>query len=63
MPAQSAAQRRWAFGVKGPAWAKEHHFDTPGKLPEKVKHQHGSSNVGLEMFKKMQNRNGKHSRA
>lgn len=36
MPAKSAAQRRWAFGVKGAKWAKEHHFDTPGKLPEKV---------------------------
>lgn len=36
MPAKSAAQRRWAFGVKGKAWAKRHHFDTPGKLPNRV---------------------------
>ncbi len=37
MPAKSAAQRRWAFGVKGKKWAKAHHFDTPGKLPARVK--------------------------
>lgn len=36
MPAKSAAQRRWAFGVKGKKWAKAHHFDTPGKLPARV---------------------------
>jgi hypothetical protein len=35
MPAQSEAQRRWAFGVKGAAWAKEHHFDNKGKLPDR----------------------------
>jgi hypothetical protein len=52
MPAQSASQRRWAFGVKGPAWAKEHHFDNKGKLPQHV--QHGTTNVGLAMFKAMQ---------
>jgi hypothetical protein len=33
MPAESEAQRKWAFGVKGAAWAKKHHFDNPGKLP------------------------------
>jgi hypothetical protein len=33
MPAQSQKQREWAFAVKGPAWAKAHHFDNPGKLP------------------------------
>jgi hypothetical protein len=27
MPAVSERQRRWAFGVKGAAWAREHHFD------------------------------------
>ncbi len=32
MPAKSEAQRRWAFGVKGEAWARRHHFDNPGKL-------------------------------
>ncbi len=36
MPAKSNAQRKWAFAVKGTKWAKEHHFDTPGKLPERV---------------------------
>jgi hypothetical protein len=34
MPARSQAQRRWAFGVKGAAWARRHHFDTPGPLPK-----------------------------
>ena len=37
MPAESEAQRRWAYGVKGPDWAERHHFDNPGKLPRKVK--------------------------
>jgi len=37
MPAKSQAQRRWAFGVKGPKWAKKHGFDNPGKLPAKKK--------------------------
>ena len=36
MPAKSAAQRSWAFAVKGAKWAKAHHFDTPGKLPARV---------------------------
>jgi hypothetical protein len=31
--AQSEAQRRWAFGVKGKEWAQEHGFDNKGKLP------------------------------
>ena len=30
---ESEAQRRWAFGVEGKDWAREHHFDNPGKLP------------------------------
>ena len=33
MPAVSSQQRRWAFAVKGPDWARRHHFDTKGKLP------------------------------
>ena len=37
MPAKSEAQRRFVFAVKGPAWAKEHHFDNKGKLPERAK--------------------------
>jgi hypothetical protein len=36
MPAESEAQRKWAFGAKGAAWAKKHHFDNKGKLPEHV---------------------------
>ena len=36
MPAKSQAQRKWAYGVKGPAWAKAHHMDNEGKLPKKV---------------------------
>ena len=58
MPAKSSQQRKWAFGVKGPAWAKAHHFDNPGKLPQHVKHQAGTTNVGLALFKAMQ-RKGK----
>ncbi len=27
MPAVSRQQQKWAFAVKGPAWAKAHHFD------------------------------------
>jgi hypothetical protein len=38
MPAKSEAQRRWAFGAMGPAWAREHHMDTKGKLPPRVIH-------------------------
>lgn len=37
MPAKSQAQRRWAFGVKGAAWAKKHGYDNPGKLPARVR--------------------------
>jgi hypothetical protein len=36
MPAASRAQQKWAFGVKGPAWARKHHFDTKGKLPARA---------------------------
>jgi len=36
MPAVSSQQRRWAFAAKGPAWARAHHFDTPGPLPRYV---------------------------
>jgi hypothetical protein len=35
MPAKSQKQRRWAFGVKGEKWARNHHFDNKGKLPKK----------------------------
>jgi len=37
MPSVSSQQRRWAFGVKGAAWARRHHFDNPGKLQKRVK--------------------------
>jgi hypothetical protein len=37
MPAKSAKQRRWAFGAKGAAWARKHHFNTKGKLPKRKK--------------------------
>lgn len=36
MPAKSEAQRRWAFGVKGKAWARRHHFNNKGKLPARA---------------------------
>jgi hypothetical protein len=36
MPSKSEQQRKWAFGVKGPAWTKAHHMDNPGKLPARV---------------------------
>lgn len=37
MPAVSRQQQKWAFAVKGDAWARKHHFDNPGKnLPEHV---------------------------
>jgi hypothetical protein len=54
MPAQSQAQRAWAFAVKGPAWAKEHHFDNKGPLPPRVKHMaHGgiAGTKGSELYK------------
>lgn len=34
MPAVSRAQQKWAFANKGEAWARKHHFDNKGKLPE-----------------------------
>jgi hypothetical protein len=37
MPAESEAQRRWAYGAKGKAWAEAHHFDNAGKLPQRAK--------------------------
>jgi len=37
MPAKSEAQRRWAFGVKGAAWAKKHHMDNEGALPKRAR--------------------------
>ena len=37
MPAKSQKQRRWAFGVMGPRWARAHGYDNKGKLPKRVK--------------------------
>lgn len=37
MPARSQKQRAWAYAVKGPAWAKRHHFNNKGKLPKSAK--------------------------
>jgi hypothetical protein len=37
VPAVSQQQREWAYGVKGAAWARKHHFDNPGPLPQHVK--------------------------
>jgi hypothetical protein len=36
MPARSQAQRGFIYSKFGPAFAKKHHFDNPGKLPEHV---------------------------
>jgi hypothetical protein len=36
MPAKSESQRRFIYGVKGAKFAKKHHFDNKGKLPERV---------------------------
>lgn len=36
MPAVSQAQRKWAYGVKGKAWAEAHHFNNKGKLPARA---------------------------
>jgi hypothetical protein len=48
------------YGKFGAEFAKAHHFDTPGKLPEKA--QAGKANVGLAMFKAMQGCKKKPSR-
>jgi len=39
MPAVSEAQRRYLNARFGHAWVKEHHFDNPGKLPNRVIHR------------------------
>ena len=45
MPAVSSQQRRWAFAVKGAAWTRRHHFDTPGPLPTYVKKKTGTQRL------------------
>ncbi len=63
MPAKSQKQRAFIYATKGPAFAKAHHFDNPGKLPKYVKAEAGKTNVGLALFKAMQARQKKSSRA
>lgn len=45
MPAESQAQREFLNWKFGHGWVKEHHFDNPGKLPQYVHHQEGTSSV------------------
>ena len=54
MPAKSQKQRAWAFGVKGPAWAKKHHMDNKGPLPEKV-----SGGIGKALMSRKRNKRRK----
>jgi hypothetical protein len=35
MPAKSRRQQKWAYAVKGEAWAKAHHFDKVAPTPKK----------------------------
>ncbi len=37
MPAKSEAQRAYLYATKGKKWVEEHHFNTKGKLPKRVK--------------------------
>jgi hypothetical protein len=50
MPAKSQAQRAWAFGAKGSAWAREHHFDNPGKLPGHVRRRMAAGGIIPSIF-------------
>lgn len=63
MPAKSEAQRRFIFGVKGAKFARAHHFDNPGKLPERVgkKVNYGTEKTTLPKFagKKKAKKGGK----
>jgi hypothetical protein len=53
MPAVSEAQRKWAFANKGADWAKKHHFDNKGKLPERVeKKRAGNAKAAQRRIKK-----------
>jgi hypothetical protein len=38
MPAVSRKQQRWAFAVKGEAWARKHHYDHVDKRKRRRKH-------------------------
>jgi hypothetical protein len=62
MPLQSKAQGRYLNMKFGHDWVKKHHFGGSQKeLPEHA--QHGKTNVGLALFKAMQNQKKKPSRA
>ena len=57
MPAKSQAQRGYLAHKFGVDWMREHHFTNKGKLPQYVeKHQAGTTNVGLALFKAMQSK-------
>jgi hypothetical protein len=53
MPAESSQQRRWAFAVKGAAWARRHHFDTPGPLPRYAKPKGSTMSSTQQLAAKM----------
>lgn len=62
MPLKSKAQGRLLNARFGHDWVKKHHFGGSQKeLPEKA--QAGTTNVGLAMFKAMQQQKKKSSRA
>lgn len=63
MPLQSKAQGRYLNAKFGHDWVKEHHFGGSQKgLPQHVSAQAGRTNVGLALFKAMQQRKQKPSR-
>ena len=54
-PAKSEQQRKWAFGAKGEKWARKHHMDNAGKLPEKKskkKKRKRGGNAAAAVFRK-----------
>ncbi len=62
MPVQSKSQSRYLNMKFGHDWVKRHHFaGTTKDLPEHA--QAGKTNVGLALFKAMQARKKKSSRA
>ena len=62
MPLKSKSQGRLLNARFGHDWVKKHHFGGSQKgLPEKA--QAGKTNVGLALFKAMQGRKKKPSRA
>jgi hypothetical protein len=52
VPLKSKSQGRLLNARFGHDWVKEHHFGGSQKgLPQHVKHQAGTTNVGLALFK------------